>query len=98
MPYLSRASRRNTVPLDYFRRLYDQSSDPCGLATEWYEARVQPHLADLPRRRYRRGFEAGSSVGLLTELLGASCDEIVAVPSCLRESCTRLAKSPAAMA
>jgi trans-aconitate methyltransferase len=38
-------------------------------------------VASLPREHYRRCYEPGASIGLLTELLAARCDEILAVDS-----------------
>jgi SAM-dependent methyltransferase len=63
----------------YFDRLYEQSPDPWRLSTEWYELRKYLlTVASLPRDRYRRAFEPGCSVGVLTEMLAARCDLLVA--------------------
>jgi SAM-dependent methyltransferase len=63
----------------YFDRLYEQSVDPWHLATRWYETRkYQLTVASLPRERYRRGFEPGCSVGILTAMLAERCDALLA--------------------
>lgn len=38
-------------------------------------------VASLPRERYRRCYEPGASIGLLTRMLAARCDEVLAVDS-----------------
>ena len=54
----------------YFDDMYAESPDPWGFRTRWYEERkFALTMAALPRRRYRRVFEPGCSVGMLTRLL-----------------------------
>jgi cyclopropane fatty-acyl-phospholipid synthase-like methyltransferase len=68
-----------TTPTEYFDQVYAQSTDPWRLATEWYEKRKYlMSVASLPHARYRRGFEPGCSVGVLTEMLAARCDSLIA--------------------
>lgn len=68
-----------TLPATYFDRLYEQASDPWSLADRWYEERKYAvTTASLPRRRFRRAFEPGCSVGVLTEHLATRCDELIA--------------------
>jgi SAM-dependent methyltransferase len=63
----------------YFDELYAKSNDPWGLATRAYEARKYAvTLAALPRPRYRRGFEPGCSIGVLTRMLATRVDALVA--------------------
>ena len=53
---------------------------PWGFADRWYEQRKYAlTVASLPRPRYRRAFEIGCSVGVLTALLGERCGELLAV-------------------
>ncbi len=67
------------LPTEYFERLYAESPDPWDFGARWYERRKRElTLASLPRARYRRGFEPGCSIGLLTEALAARCDELLA--------------------
>ena len=68
-----------SLPLDYFDRMYAANADPWDFAGRWYEERKRAiTLASLPRPRFRRAFEPGCSVGLLTEQLAARCDELLA--------------------
>ena len=63
----------------YFERMYAGSDDPWHLDGNPYEQRKYAlTVASLPRQRYRRGFEPGCSIGLLTALLASRCDELVA--------------------
>ena len=67
------------LPAAYFDRLYADSDDPWDFTGRWYEDRKRSiTLASLPRRRFRRAFEPGCSIGRLSELLAERCDELVA--------------------
>lgn len=63
-----------------FERLHRVHEDPWGLASTSYEAdKRRTTLGLLPTgRRYRRAFEPGCSLGLMTRLLAERCDEVVA--------------------
>jgi SAM-dependent methyltransferase len=68
-----------TVDAGYFRDRYAASPDPYGLAERWYEARKYAiTVALLPRQRYGAAFEPGCSIGVLTALLAARCDRLLA--------------------
>ena len=68
-----------SLPVDYFARMYAGSDDPWGFRSRWYEQRKRDvTLAALTRPRYRRAFEPGCSIGVLTAGLAARCDELVA--------------------
>jgi hypothetical protein len=68
-----------TWPVSYFDDLYAASPDPWGFETKWYERRkYQITLAALPLDRYRRAYEPGCSIGVLTELLASRCDFLIA--------------------
>jgi SAM-dependent methyltransferase len=72
--------RRERLDRDYFENLYAQSTDPWGFETSEYERRkYERTLAVLGERRFHRGFEAGSSIGVFTAMLAGSCDELLAV-------------------
>lgn len=76
----------STVSLDYFTGLYLAKDDPWDLATKWHDQRKYAvTVASLPQERYRRCYEPGASVGLLTRLLAARCDEVLAV-DCVPEA------------
>jgi SAM-dependent methyltransferase len=62
----------------YFDLMYAASEDPWGLATRWYERRKYAiTLAMLPCERYEDAFEAGCSVGVMTEQLGRRCSRLL---------------------
>jgi len=71
---------RTSLPGPWFERFYaGAGEDPWGFEERWYEQRKRAvTLAALPRRRFRRAFEPGCSIGLLTLELAARCDEVVA--------------------
>jgi hypothetical protein len=72
------ARRSNTTTtIDYFERMYEVP-DPWGYEASWYEQRKYAvTVASLPSIRYRRAFEPGCSIGVLTELLALRCDELI---------------------
>ncbi|CAN5361294.1 hypothetical protein BH11ACT2_BH11ACT2_16810 [soil metagenome] len=64
----------------YFDALYARRDDPWYLATRWYEERKRAvTMASLPRRRFGRTLEIGSSIGMLTELLRDRSDDLVSI-------------------
>jgi SAM-dependent methyltransferase len=70
------------VSLDYFAGLYLAKDDPWDLTTKWHDQRKYAvTMASLPRPRYRRCYEPGCSIGLLTSMLATRCDEVLAVDS-----------------
>jgi hypothetical protein len=71
-----RASASSTT-IEYFERMYEVP-DPWGYETSSYEQRKYAvTVASLPNLRYRRAFEPGCSIGVLTEHLAVRCDELV---------------------
>ena len=82
----------------YFYEQYATSEDPWGFASRWYERRKYAlTVAALPRARYARAFEPGCSIGVLSELLAARCDHLLAcdiVPSALEQAAARLVPRP----
>jgi trans-aconitate methyltransferase len=87
-----------SVSLDYFTDLYLAKQDPWDTATKWHDRRKYAvTMASLPRPRYRRGYEPGCSVGLLTRLLAGRCDELVAadcVPEAVRAAASNVRDLP----
>src|ERR1700728_5343581 len=64
-----------TLEPKYFEAMYQAASDPWGFEDRWYEQRKYAiSVAQLPERRYRSGFEAGCSIGVLTRILAQRCD------------------------
>ena len=63
----------------HFEALHQDSDDPWGVFSRWYELRKRALLlAALPRAHYGRGFEPGCSVGGNTGALAARCGQLVA--------------------
>jgi predicted TPR repeat methyltransferase len=83
------------LPPAYFDQLYAANADPWDFAGRWYESRKRAiTMASLPRHRFRRAFEPGCSIGLLSELLADRCDELIAADvsdAALRSARVRLA-------
>jgi SAM-dependent methyltransferase len=86
------------LPASYFDRMYADHEDPWDFTGRWYEARKRAvTMASLPRPRFERAFEPGCSIGLLTELLSARCDELVAwdvSPAAVESAQQRLGTRP----
>jgi SAM-dependent methyltransferase len=68
-----------SMGIEDFEARYAANPDPWGFATRWYERRKYAlTLAALPERRYRRAFEPGCSIGVLTAGLASRCDYLLA--------------------
>ncbi len=82
----------------FFETKYSQSADPWSFAASPYEqGRYHATLAALAHRRYRRAFEPGCSVGVLTEQLARLCDAVEAIdfaPSAVAAARRRCAALP----
>jgi trans-aconitate methyltransferase len=64
---------------EFFESRYEASSDPWQFASSAYElARYQTTLESLSRGRYRRAFEPGCSVGVLTAQLAPRVRHLIA--------------------
>jgi len=73
-------NERESLPPEYFARVYAENDDPWGFATRPYEARKYAATLDaLPRNRYQSAFEIGCSIGVLTEQLAGRCERLLAV-------------------
>jgi SAM-dependent methyltransferase len=67
-----------TLGPGYFDAMYEAAPDPWGFEDRWYEQRKYAiSLAQLPDRRYRRAFEPGCSIGVLTAMLAGRCDRLL---------------------
>jgi len=76
----ARGRTGETVPADYFRRLYRKDADPWGFASSEYErSKYRATLAALPRLRYTSGLELGCSIGVFTAMLARRCASLRAV-------------------
>lgn len=82
----------------YFDELYERAADPWGLDERFYERRKRELImAALPRPRFANAFEPGCAAGLLTELLAARCDALLAwdcAEAALTQARRRLAWAP----
>ncbi len=68
-----------SIPIEHFEARYASDPDPWGFSSRWYETRKYAlTLAALPYRRYRRAFEPGCSIGVLTAGLATRCDHLLA--------------------
>ena len=69
-----------SVSEEHFVNLYLAKDDPWDVATKWHDLRKYAvTMASLPREHYRRCYEPGCSIGLLTRMLAERCDEVLAV-------------------
>jgi hypothetical protein len=65
------------MPDSFFDSMYEKAGDPWHLESRWYEQRKYAiTMALLPFPRYRRAFEPGCSVGVLTEKLVGRSDHV----------------------
>ena len=87
-----------SVSLDHFIGMYEAKTDPWDNATKWSDQRKYAvTMASLPRPRYRRAYEPGCAVGLLTRLLAPRCDELLAVdavPEAVRQAAAAVSDFP----
>jgi SAM-dependent methyltransferase len=74
------STHRESHGAAHFQRLYEADPDPWHFRTSAYEqAKYHRSIASLEDRRFRSGFEAGCSIGVLTRLLATRCDALLAV-------------------
>ena len=64
----------------YFAEIYQANQDPWNFETSLYEReKYLASLAALPPKRYRRAFEVGGSIGVLTRMLADRCDRLLSI-------------------
>jgi SAM-dependent methyltransferase len=84
-----------SLPAAYFDRMYAAAADPWAFEERWYERRKYAlTVAVLPRARYRRAFEPGCSIGVLTAALAPRCEQLLSVdisPLAVQRARARLA-------
>ncbi|GIE90250.1 class I SAM-dependent methyltransferase [Actinoplanes regularis] len=84
--------------LDHFIGLYEAKDDPWDNATKWNDQRKYAvAMASLPRVRYRRCYEPGCAVGMLSVMLAERCDEVLAV-DCVDEAVVQARAATAGLA
>ena len=65
---------------EFFETMYAEREDPWEFASSQYERdRYAAIVRALGNRRYRRAFEPGCSIGILTPQLAAFCDRVEAM-------------------
>ena len=70
----------NSLPEDYFNDVYRNSEDPWDFETSEYEYRKYNSTVDaLTKESYKNAFEIGCSIGVLSEMLAAKCEKLLAV-------------------
>ena len=70
----------NTTNRDFFEAKYRENNDPWAFASNDYEQnRYSAILRALDHRRYRRAFEPGCSIGILTARLAPICEHVDAI-------------------
>ena len=71
------STRSDHSGAELFESMYRQAEDPWDFAESPYErSRYERIIAHIPADRYRRAFEPGCSVGVLTELLSQRCGSV----------------------
>jgi LmbE family N-acetylglucosaminyl deacetylase len=77
-----------------FSTIYQGTNDPWSVTERWYEKRKYAiTMAMLPKPRFRRAYEPGCSVGVLTQQLAQRCDVLIAtdiVPAALEAASARV--------
>ncbi|CAN5748287.1 SAM-dependent methyltransferase [soil metagenome] len=72
--------KTDTTSQAYFDKKYRDNPDPWGFASSAYEQdRYARIVAALQSRRYKRAFEPGCSIGVLTSYLATICDAVEAI-------------------
>jgi SAM-dependent methyltransferase len=88
----------NPLSMAFFEAKYRTAPDPWNFAGSPYEQRRYEEIVrHLGHRRFRRAFEPGCSIGILTERLAGICDEVIAVdisPTAMARARVRCAQWP----
>jgi SAM-dependent methyltransferase len=72
--------RPQTLKPPYFDALYASSPDPWDFAASPYErGKYALTVSAMPKPRYRSALEVGCSIGVLTRLIAARCDAVLAI-------------------
>jgi SAM-dependent methyltransferase len=70
----------NTTNQEFFDAKYRENDDPWAFASNEYEQnRYSETIRALDNRRYRRAFEPGCSIGILTSRLASICEHVDAI-------------------
>lgn len=82
----------------FFEAKYKEKADPWNFTTDAYELqRYDAIVSAISHQQYRRAFEPGCSIGVLTERLADYCDAVYAIdfsPSASKQAKDRCAHLP----
>ncbi len=88
----------NPLSMEFFEAKYRTAADPWNFVDSPYEQRRYDEvIRRLDRRHFRRAFEPGCSIGILTERLAAICEELIAIdisPTAVARARVRCAQWP----
>ena len=71
--------KKQSLDSEYFKGVYNASDDPWNFETSEYEAaKYAATIAALPKAYYENVLELGCSIGVLTKLLHAKADHLLA--------------------
>lgn len=74
------SAKNNSLSEDYFNDVYRNSDDPWNFETSDYEYRkYESTIKALTEDLYNNVFEIGCSIGVLSEMLAAKCEKLLAV-------------------
>jgi SAM-dependent methyltransferase len=80
MRVAGRTRAKRSIAPSYFEARYRANIDPWGFRTSEYEQRkFQATIGALSRRRYHRVLELGCGIGVLSAMLAARCDRLLAL-------------------
>jgi len=87
-----------SLPENYFKDVYQHKDDPWDFETSSYERnKYQTTVNALPHSTYEQAFEIGCSIGVLSEMLAAKCNNLLSVDIAdapLAKARKRLARYP----
>ncbi|HXH44639.1 MAG TPA: SAM-dependent methyltransferase [Bradyrhizobium sp.] len=70
----------SSLPASYFEHKYKDDIDPWRFRTSDYErGKYDATIGALAKKRYRHGLEVGCSIGVLTAMLSARCEQLLAI-------------------
>lgn len=70
----------SSLPASYFEHKYKDDIDPWRFRTSDYEReKYDATIGALAKKRYRHGLEVGCSIGVLTAMLSARCEQLLAI-------------------
>jgi SAM-dependent methyltransferase len=75
-----RTRAKGSIPASFFEAKYQADIDPWGFRTSQYDQqKYQATIDALSRRRYHQALELGCTIGILSSMLAARCDRLLAL-------------------